>query len=65
MTVTKDMLIKQIVATRMKVYEGDKYTETLHNLYAELEAKDLEYIVARYNTESKRPVTVDEVSTLL
>ena len=37
MTVTKDMLIKQIVATRMKVYEGDKYTETLHNLYAELE----------------------------
>jgi|TARA_Y100000015_G_C2392866_1_gene91104 predicted alpha/beta-fold hydrolase len=49
----------------MKAIDGEKYTETLHRLYQDYNTKDLEFIVARYNAEFGRGVTVDEVSTLL
>jgi len=49
----------------MKAIDGEKYTETLHKLYQDYNTKDLEFIVARYNAEFGRGVTVDEVSTLL
>ena len=69
MTITRDSLIRveTILAQRMKQVDGEKYTETLHQLYKDYEDKDLESIVARYNLEFKqnRFVTVDEVSTLL
>ena len=65
MTITRDSLIRELVAQRMKTIDGEKYTETLHQLYKDYEDKDLESIVARYNLEFSRPVTVDEVSTLL
>ena len=65
MTITRDSLIRELVAQRMKQVDGEKYTETLHQLYKDYEDKDLESIVARYNLEFSRAVTVDEVSTLL
>ena len=65
MTITRDSLIRELVAQRMKAIDGEKYTETLHRLYQEYHTKDLEFIVARYNAEFGRGVTVDEVSTLL
>lgn len=65
MTITRDGLIRELVAQRMKQVDGEKYTETLHQLYKDYEDKDLESIVARYNLEFSRAVTVDEVSTLL
>lgn len=65
MTITRDSLIRELVAQRMKAIDGEKYTETLHQLYKDYEDKDLESIVARYNLEFSRAVTVDEVSTLL
>lgn len=65
MTITRDSLIRELVAQRMQTVDGEKYTETLHQLYKDYEDKDLESIVARYNLEFSRAVTVDEVSTLL
>ena len=65
MTITRDSLIRELVAQRMQSVDGEKYTETLHQLYKDYEDKDLESIVARYNLEFSRAVTVDEVSTLL
>ena len=65
MTITRDSLIRELVAHRMKQVDGEKYTETVHQLYQDHEDKDLESIVARYNLEFSRAVTVDEVSTLL
>ena len=65
MTITRDGLIRELVAQRMQSVDVEKYKETLHQLYKDDVDKDLESIVARYNLEFSRAVTVDEVSTLL
>ena len=64
MAITRDSLIKELVVHRMREVPGETYTDTLHNMYKDLDEKDLSYIVSRYNAEFNSTVTLEEVSTL-
>ncbi len=56
---TRDVLIKTIVANEMKEYDGSSYTKQLKNVYSKWEHLSSEELCNQYNKIVHTNLTVD------
>ena len=58
-TLTRDVLIRTIVANEMKKNDGSNYTQQLKNMYHKWEHQSSDVLCQKFNQIEKLNVTVD------
>ena len=58
-TLTRDVLIRTIVANEMKEHDGSNYTQQLKNMYHKWEHQSSDVLCQKFNQIEKSNVTVD------
>ena len=58
-TLTRDVLIRTIVANEMKEHDGSNYTQQLKNMYHKWEHQSSDALCQKFNQIEKSNVTVD------
>jgi hypothetical protein len=58
-TLTRDVLIRTIVANEMKEHDGSNYTQQLKNIYHKWEHQSSDVLCQKFNQIEKLNVTVD------
>jgi hypothetical protein len=58
-TLTRDVLIRTIVANEMKEHDGSNYTQQLKNMYHKWEHQSSDVLCQKFNQIEKLNVTVD------
>ena len=58
-TLTRDVLIRTIVANEMKEHDGSDYTQQLKNMYHKWEHQSSDVLCQKFNQIEKSNVTVD------
>ena len=58
-TLTRDVLIRTIVANEMKEHDGSNYTQQLKNMYHKWEHQSSDVLCQKFNQIEKSNDTVD------
>ena len=58
-TLTRDVLIRTIVANEMKAHDGSDYTQQLKSIYHKWEHQSSDVLCQKFNQIEKSNVTVD------
>ena len=58
-TLTREILIKSVVAEEMRSFDGNEYTERLKNTYHKWEHASSYDLCTKYNQINKTHITVD------
>ena len=58
-TLTRDVLIRTIVANEMKAHDGSDYTQQLKDTYHKWEHQSSDVLCNQYNSINKTKLTVD------